>query len=90
MIKLSWALVAEHVDEWTGDDIAQGAAVLEARVSAVVDTSGMKPETVQHWRTTFLAPVVDSLRAEGTCSLARGELWSKAAGPLLACASPVD
>ncbi|MFD7442975.1 hypothetical protein [Streptomyces sp. NPDC059909] len=32
MIKLSWALVAEHVDEWTGDDTAQGAAVLEARV----------------------------------------------------------
>ncbi|MBB5797284.1 hypothetical protein [Streptomyces caelestis] len=37
MIKMTWALVAEHMDEWIGDDIAQGAAVLEARVGAVVD-----------------------------------------------------
>ncbi|MEU4177743.1 hypothetical protein [Streptomyces sp. NPDC026589] len=86
MIKLSWALIAQHVDAWTGDDTVQGAAVLEAKVGAVVDASGMKPETIQHWRTTFLAPVVESLRTEGTTALARGESWSKAAGPFLACA----
>ncbi|WP_330246120.1 hypothetical protein OHA33_25555 [Streptomyces sp. NBC_00562] len=89
MIKLTWALIAEHVDEWTGDDTAQGAAVLEAKVGAMVDASGMRPETVQHWRRDFLAPVVESLRTEGTAALARGESWSNAAGPLLACASPV-
>ncbi|MEV7342705.1 hypothetical protein [Streptomyces sp. NPDC093544] len=87
MIKLTWALVAEHVDEWTGDDIVQGVGVLEARVGAAVDASGMKPETVQNWRTDFLTPVVESLRTEGTAALARGESWSKAAGPFLACAS---
>ncbi|WP_030145788.1 hypothetical protein [Streptomyces violaceorubidus] len=90
MIKLSWALIAQHVDDWTGDDTAEGAAVLEARVGAVVDASGMKPETIQHWRTTFLAPVIESLRTEGTAALARGESWSKAAGPFLACASPAS
>ncbi|MFE9295150.1 hypothetical protein [Streptomyces niveus] len=63
MIKLSSALIAQHVDDWTGDDTAEGAAVLEARVGAVVDASGMKPETIQHWRTTFLAPVIESLRS---------------------------
>ncbi|MEV6651253.1 MULTISPECIES: hypothetical protein [unclassified Streptomyces] len=89
MIKLSWALVAEHVDEWTGDDTAQGAAVLEARVGSVVESSGMNPESAQHWRTDFLAPVVESLRTEGAAALARGESWSKAAGPFMACASPV-
>ncbi|TXS20866.1 hypothetical protein EAO71_30670 [Streptomyces sp. ms191] len=89
MIKLTWALVAEHMDEWTGDDIAQGAAVLEARVGTVVAASGMKPEAVEHWRTDFLTPVVDPLRTEGTAVLTRGESWSKAAGPLLACASSV-
>jgi hypothetical protein len=82
VIKLSWALIAQHVDDWTGDDTAEGAAVLEA--------SGMKPETIQHWRTTFLAPVIESLRNEGTAALARGESWSKAAGPFLACASPAS
>ncbi|MFG3286732.1 hypothetical protein [Streptomyces sp. NPDC048111] len=89
MIKVTWALVAEHMDEWIGDDIAQGAAVIEARVGAVVDASGMKPETREHWRTDLLAPVVDSLRTEGTVALARGQSWSKAAGPLLAFASSV-
>ncbi|MFD7444178.1 hypothetical protein [Streptomyces sp. NPDC059909] len=89
MVKISWALIAEHVDEWTGPDTDQGAAVLEAKVGAVVDASGMKPETVQHWRSDFLAPVVESLRTEGAAALARGESWSKAAGPFLACASPV-
>ncbi|MCZ1007677.1 hypothetical protein [Streptomyces lydicus] len=90
MIKLTWALIAEHADAWTGSDAAQGAAVLEAGVGAVVDASGMKPETVQHWRTDFLGPVVESLRTEGTAALARGESWGKAAGPFLACASPVN
>ncbi|MFJ4435711.1 hypothetical protein [Streptomyces sp. NPDC088923] len=88
MIKLSWALVAEHVDEWTGDNLAQGAAALEAKVGTAVESSGMKPETVRQWRTDFLAPVVESLRTEGAAALARGESWSKAAGPFLACASP--
>ncbi|MFF5669783.1 hypothetical protein ACFY8S_06520 [Streptomyces hygroscopicus] len=50
MIKLTWALGAEHVDEWTGDDAAQGAAMIEARVGTLVDASDMKPEAVQHWR----------------------------------------
>ncbi|MFB7784351.1 hypothetical protein ACFC1D_16785 [Streptomyces vinaceus] len=90
MIKLSWALIAQHVDEWTGDDTAQGAAVLEARVGAGVDASRKEPETIQQWRTDFLAPVVESLRTEGTAALARGEFWSKAAGPFLACASPAS
>ncbi|MFD7537217.1 hypothetical protein [Streptomyces sp. NPDC059819] len=90
MIKLTWALIAQHADEWTGDDAAHGAAVLEARVGAVVDASGMKPETIQQWRTDFLAPVVESLRTEGTAALARGESWSKAAGPFLACDSPAS
>ncbi|TFV32900.1 hypothetical protein E4K10_26775 [Streptomyces sp. T1317-0309] len=87
MIKLTWALVAEHVDEWTEDDIAQGAAVLEARVGAAVDASGMQEQAVRHWRTDFLGPVVESLRTEGA-EATRGESWSKAAGPFLACASP--
>ncbi|GKQ41092.1 hypothetical protein [Streptomyces sp. A012304] len=90
MIKLTWALVAEHVDEWTGDDAAQGASVLEARAGASVEASGMKPEAVQHWRTDFLTPVVTSLRSEGAAALARGESWSRAAGPFMACASPLS
>ncbi|CAL9570959.1 hypothetical protein SUDANB15_04801 [Streptomyces sp. enrichment culture] len=89
MIEPSWALVADRVDKWTGEDITQGAAVLEARVGAVVDASGMREEAVRHWRTDFLPPVVGSLRAEGAAALARGESWSKAAGPFLVRASPV-
>ncbi|SCF94619.1 hypothetical protein [Streptomyces sp. Ncost-T10-10d] len=89
MIKLTWALVGEHMDEWTGDDVTEGLAVLEAKVSAGVDASGMQESAVRQWRTDFLTPVVESLRAEGMGALARGESWSKAAGPFLACASPV-
>jgi hypothetical protein len=89
MIRISWALIAQHVDEWSGTDLDQGVAVLEDRVRAAVDTIGLKPEAVQHWRTDFLAPVVESLRGEGAAALARGESWSKAAGPFLACASQV-
>ncbi|MER6678998.1 hypothetical protein [Streptomyces sp. NPDC000983] len=88
MIKLSWALVAQHVDEWSGDSLAQGADALAAKVGAAVESSGMKPETVRHWQTDFLAPVVEALRTEGAAALARGESWSRAAGPFLVCASP--
>ncbi|MET7859819.1 hypothetical protein ABZS81_21910 [Streptomyces sp. NPDC005318] len=90
MIKLTWALVADRMDEWTGDDVAQGADVLEARVGAVVDASGMKASVIQAWREDFLAPVVESLRTEGASALAQGRTWSKASGPFLACASPVS
>lgn len=89
MIKVTWALVDQHVDEWTGNDVAQGAAVLEVKVGAVIEASGMKPEAIEHWRTDFLTPVVESLRVEGAAALARGEDWTKASGPFLVCASPV-
>ncbi|MGW3113526.1 hypothetical protein [Streptomyces sp. NPDC001091] len=89
MIRISWALIAQHVDEWTGTDLDQGATVLEDRVRTAVDTIGLKPEAVQHWKTDFLAPVIGSLRSDGAAALARGESWSKAAGPFLACASQV-
>ncbi|MFD8078676.1 hypothetical protein ACFV3E_39195 [Streptomyces sp. NPDC059718] len=89
MIRISWALMAQHVDEWSGTDLDEGAAVLQDRVRAAVATIGLNPEAVQHWWADFLTPVVDSLRTEGAAALARGESWSKAAGPFLACASPV-
>jgi hypothetical protein len=89
MIKLTWALVDDRMDEWTGEDLTVGAAVLEAKVGAIVDASGMQEPAVRHWRSDFLAPVVESLRTEGAAALARGESWSRAAGPFLACASPV-
>ncbi|MFG2627013.1 hypothetical protein [Streptomyces sp. NPDC048473] len=64
------------------------AAILEAKVGAAVDASGMQEQAVRHWRTDFLGPVVASLRTEGAEAIARGDSWSKAAGPFLACASP--
>ncbi|MFJ3638697.1 hypothetical protein ACIPRD_02960 [Streptomyces sp. NPDC090108] len=89
MIRISWALIAQHVDEWTGTDLDQGVAVLESRVREAVDTIGLKPEAVEHWHTDFLTPVVDSLRTDGAAALARGESWTKAAGPFLASASHI-
>ncbi|MDX2701336.1 hypothetical protein PV350_00525 [Streptomyces sp. PA03-6a] len=89
MIRISWALMAQHVDEWSGTDLDEGAAVLEDRVRAAVATIGLKPEAVRQWWADFLTPVVDSLRTEGAAALARGESWSKAAGPFLACVSQV-
>ncbi|MEU0657909.1 MULTISPECIES: hypothetical protein [Streptomyces] len=88
MIKLSWALMGEHADEWTGADTQEGAAVLEDRLTAVVEDSGMTAETAQHWRSTFLAPVVEALRTEGQAAISRGATWSKAAGPMLVSVSP--
>ncbi len=87
MIKMSWALIGEHADEWTGADTQEGAAVLEARLRAVVKDSGMAAETAQHWHATFLAPVVEAVRTEGQAAISRGEAWSKAAGPMLVSVS---
>lgn len=90
MIKMSWALMGEHADEWTGADTQEGAAVLEARLTTVVEDSGMTAETVQHWRSTFLAPVVEAVRTEGQAAMSRGAAWSKAAGPVLVSVSPAE
>ncbi|URN16067.1 MULTISPECIES: hypothetical protein [Streptomyces] len=88
MIKMSWALAGEHADAWTGADIQEGTAVLEARVRAVVEASGMTAAATQHWQETFLAPVVNGLRTEGLSALSQGGTWSKAAGPMLVSVSP--
>ncbi|WP_329022703.1 hypothetical protein [Streptomyces sp. NBC_00690] len=88
MIKISWALMDVHVDEWIGEDVATGAAALEAKVGSVVGASGMKPEAVQDWREAFLTPTVEALRSQGAGALARGESWSTATGPLLVHLDP--
>ncbi|MEU0332664.1 hypothetical protein [Streptomyces sp. NPDC006193] len=88
MITMWWALAGEHVDAWTGPGVHEGAALLEARVGAVVEGSGMPAGAARHWRETFLAPVAEGLRTEAEPALAHGGSWSRAAGPLLVCVSP--
>ncbi|MEU5398690.1 hypothetical protein ABZ348_05250 [Streptomyces sp. NPDC005963] len=88
MIKISWALLDVHVDEWVGEDVDSGAAAFEAKVGSVVGASGMKAEAVRHWREAFLTPAVEALRVQGAGALERGESWSTAAGPLLVHLSP--
>lgn len=88
MIKMSWTLIGEHADEWTGADTQEGAAVLEARIEAAVDAGGMPPETVRSWHERILAPAIEALRTEGTSALSQGKSWSVAVGPLLLVVSP--
>ncbi|MGW0632605.1 hypothetical protein [Streptomyces sp. NPDC002758] len=90
MIKMSWTLAGEHADEWTGMDAHEGAAVLEARVGAVVEASGMTADAVQRYREAFLTPVAENLRTTGRAALSQGKSWSTAAGPILVAASPVE
>ncbi|MGW4559933.1 hypothetical protein ACWEOV_40925 [Streptomyces sp. NPDC004365] len=87
MIKMSWALIGEHADEWTGEDAHACAAILEARVEAVVEASGMTPEAIQSFRETFLTPVAENLRTAGRAALAQGKRWNTAAGPVLVAVS---
>ncbi|MFI6205877.1 hypothetical protein ACIBAI_05680 [Streptomyces sp. NPDC051041] len=86
--KMTWALVAEHVDEWTGDDFGQAAAVLNEKVGEAVAGSGMAPEAQAHFRREFLAPVRDSITREGRTAVEAGQPWDGAAGPLLVVLTP--
>ncbi|MEU3049943.1 hypothetical protein ABZ705_26120 [Streptomyces sp. NPDC006984] len=88
MFKMTWALVAEHADEWTGDDFSQAAAVLDERVGAAVTASGMAADAQEHWRETFLAPVRDSITAAGKSAVEAGRDSNEAAGPLLVALTP--
>jgi hypothetical protein len=86
--KMTWALVAEHADEWTGDDLGQATAVLSEKIGAAVCTSGMDADAQSHFRETFLGSVRESLVAEGAAAVESGHFWSVAAGPLLVTLSP--
>jgi hypothetical protein len=86
--KMTWALVAEHADEWTGDDFSEAAAVLDEKVGAAVTASGMAASTQEHFRETFLAPVRDGITDAGKSAVESGRDWSKAAGPLLVALTP--
>ncbi|MFI1655589.1 hypothetical protein ACH4ZU_11880 [Streptomyces sp. NPDC020472] len=88
MFKMSWALVAEHADEWTGDDVGQAAAVMVEKVEAAVTDSGMSVDAQAHFRETFLAPVEASILTTGKAAVESGRSWSDAAGPLLVVLAP--
>jgi hypothetical protein len=89
VIKVSWVMAGLHMDQWAGEDTGEAAAVVEARIGAEVESSGMTPDAIRSYRETFLAPVVEGLRTEAGAALARGGSWSKAAGPVLVVATPV-
>jgi hypothetical protein len=86
--KMTWALVAEHVDEWTGDDFTEAASVLDREVGATVSASGMNEGAQAHFRETFLAPVRDGIAGAGKEAVEAGRGWDRAAGPLLVVLSP--
>ncbi|KUP96405.1 hypothetical protein [Thermobifida cellulosilytica] len=88
--KMTWALVAEHADEWTGDSYRQATMILKERVDAAVSASGMNAEAQAHWRETFLGPLRESLFTEGRSAVEAGRDWSKAAGPLLVALTPTS
>ncbi|RPF45775.1 hypothetical protein EDD96_2339 [Streptomyces sp. Ag109_G2-6] len=86
--KMTWALVAEHADEWTGDSYREATMVLKDRVGAAVSKSGMNAEAQAHFRETFLNPLRESLFREGSSAINSGQPWSAAAGPLLVALTP--
>ncbi|KOG26840.1 hypothetical protein [Streptomyces viridochromogenes] len=86
--KMTWALVAEHADEWTGSDFGQAATVLDEKVGAIVSASPMNADAQSHFLTTFLEPLRDSLASDGRKAVESGQRWSAAAGPLLVAVAP--
>ncbi|MFJ3974922.1 hypothetical protein [Streptomyces sp. NPDC090021] len=88
MFKMTWALVAEHADEWTGAHFGEAAMVLDEKVGAAVAGSGMNPEAQAHFRDAFLSPVREGISMEGREAVGAGREWSKAAGPLLVVLTP--
>lgn len=86
--KMTWALVAEHVDEWIGDDFTEAASVLDREVGATVAASGMSEGAQTHFREAFLTPVRDEIPAAGREAVEAGGAWDQAAGPLLVVLAP--
>ncbi|MFE5971363.1 hypothetical protein ACFQ64_04275 [Streptomyces sp. NPDC056460] len=86
--KMMWALAAEHVDEWIGDDFAEAASVLDQEIGATVSTSGMHEDAQAHFRATFLAPLSVGVAGAGKEAVEAGRGWDRAAGPLLVVLSP--
>lgn len=88
MFKMTWALAGEHADEWTGLSYGAAGRTLRDRVGAAVAESGMSSEAQEHFRATFIAPLLKSIAIEGSEAIGAGREWSKAAGPLLVALTP--
>ncbi|MGW0705056.1 hypothetical protein ACWD4G_03610 [Streptomyces sp. NPDC002643] len=86
--KMTWAMAGEHADEWTGFGYGEAGRTLRDRVGAAVAASGMSSEAQEHFRTTFIAPLVKGIATEGYDAMRAGRQWSKAAGPLLVVLTP--
>ncbi|MGW0897726.1 hypothetical protein ACWD0G_12125 [Streptomyces goshikiensis] len=85
---MTWALAAEHVDQWTGNDFTEAASVLDREVGATVSASGMNESAQANFREAFLAPARDEIAGAGKEAVEAGHSWDLAAGPLLVVLSP--
>ncbi|MFG2209972.1 hypothetical protein ACIQK6_24010 [Streptomyces sp. NPDC091682] len=88
--KMTWALLAEHVDDWTGEDFTEAASVLNRKVGVAVSASGMNEGAQTHFRETFLAPLCNGIAGGGKEAVKAGRGWNGAAGPLLVVLSPAS
>ncbi|MFI5861783.1 hypothetical protein [Streptomyces sp. NPDC051546] len=86
--KMTWALAAEHVDQWTGDDFTEAASVLDREVAATVSASGMNESAQAHFCEAFVAPVREGIAGVGKDAVETGRGWDHAAGPLLVVLTP--
>ncbi|MEV3858508.1 hypothetical protein AB0J38_29860 [Streptomyces sp. NPDC050095] len=86
--KMTWALIGEHMDEWTGDNYKDAATVLGERIGRSVAASRMSTAAQADFLKTFLNPAQEGVLLEGRAAVSAGRGWSKAVGPLLVALTP--
>ncbi|MFJ2814325.1 hypothetical protein [Streptomyces sp. NPDC087294] len=86
--KMTWALIGEYMDEWTGDNHKDAATVLGERIGRSVTASRMSTAAQADFLKTFLSPAQEGVLLEGRAAVNAGQDWSKAIGPLLVAIAP--
>ncbi|MEU2111488.1 hypothetical protein [Streptomyces sp. NPDC019507] len=85
---MSWALAAQHADQWTGDDYAEAAAVFRTRCIATMMSAGMKADQRGLFYEQFIGPIGEGIANQGRTAIEAGQEWDTARGPILLAMAP--
>ncbi|MFF4244273.1 hypothetical protein ACFYY2_07335 [Streptomyces sp. NPDC001822] len=88
MFKMTWALAAQHVDQWAGDDFTEAAAVFRTRTNATMLAAGMKAPQRETFYEEFIGPISDRIAEQGRTAVEAGQAWDTARGPILLALVP--
>ncbi|MGW1726499.1 hypothetical protein ACWCQK_26640 [Streptomyces sp. NPDC002306] len=88
MLKMTWVLSGQHVDEWTGGDFDEAVRAFRLDATETLHGLGMDAARESVFFENFIDPIGALLAERGRAAVESGNEWSTSIGPILVHVAP--